>query len=100
MTLITCNWIYICYVQVEFLYKLQLVQKACTSCNLYKQFVQVANRTRLSVQVVTCKEFHYQINPTCTMLLYKLNLLKLYVILCVQISKLMLEYYIYIYNFP
>ena len=66
--------VYICYVQVEILYKLQLVQKACTSCNLYKQFVQVATRTRLAVQVVTCTEFHHQINPTCTVLLYKLDL--------------------------
>ena len=96
---------YICYVQVEILYKLQLVQKACTSCNLYKQFAQVATHTRLAVQAVTCTEFHYQINPTCTILLYKLDLkrilvkltilLKLYLILCVEISKLMLEYHIY-----
>ena len=40
----------------------------CTSCNLYKKpsslykFVQVAT------------EFHHQINPTCTILLYKLDL--------------------------
>ena len=89
----------ICYVQVEILYKLQLVQKACTSCNLYKQFVQVATHTRLAVQVVTCTEFHYQINLTCIILLYKLDLkrilvkltilLKIFLILYVQISKLM-----------
>ena len=91
---------YICYVQVEILYKLQLVQKACTSCNLYKQFVQVATRTRLTVQVLTCMEFHYEIIPTCTILLYKLDLkrslvkfnkftilLKIFLILCVYISK-------------
>ena len=56
----------------------------CTSCNFYKQFVQVATRTRLAVQVatrtrlavqvVTCIEFHYQISPTCTIPLYKLDL--------------------------
>ena len=67
---------YICYVQVEILYNFQLVQRACTSCNLYKQFVQVATRTRLAVQVVTCTEFHYQIDPTCKILLYKLELNK------------------------
>ena len=38
-------YIYIYCVQVEILYKLQLVQEICTSCNLYKQFVQVATRT-------------------------------------------------------
>ena len=50
----------ICYVQVEILYKLQIVPKACTSCNLYKQFIQVATRTKLAVQIVTCTEFYYQ----------------------------------------
>ena len=60
---------YTCYVQVEILYKLQLVQTACTSCNLYKlqlvqpilyelQLVQTActscNSYRLFVQVATC----------------------------------------------
>ena len=46
----------------------------CTSCNLYKKPVQVATCTRLAVHVVTCTEFHYQIIPTCTILLYKLDL--------------------------
>ena len=64
----------ICYVQAEFLYKLQLVQRACTSCNLYNHFVQVITHTRLAVQVVTCTEFHHKINPTCTILLYRLDL--------------------------
>ena len=87
-------YIYMCYVQVEILYKLQLVHRACTSCNLYKQFVQVATRTRLAVQVVTCTEFHYQIIPICTILLHKLDLkrvlvkltilLKMFLILCVN----------------
>ena len=46
---------YICYVQVEMLYKLQLVQEFCTSCNLYKQLVQVATCTNFGpVQVTTC----------------------------------------------
>ena len=73
------EYIYICYVQVEIFYKLQLAQKACTSCNLYKQFVQVATHIGLAVQVVTCTEFHYQINPTCTILLYKLDLKRIWV---------------------
>ena len=64
---------------------LKFVQKACTSCNLYKQFVQVATCKRLAVQVVPCTEFHHQINPTCTILLYKLdlkrNLVKLTILL-------------------
>ena len=34
--LLTQKMWYICYVQVEILYKLQLVQEICTSCNLYK----------------------------------------------------------------
>ena len=34
----------ICYVQVEILYKLQLVQKACTSCNLYIYWFEVLRR--------------------------------------------------------
>ena len=46
----------------------------CTSYNLYNQFVQVATRTRLAVEVVTCTEFHHQIIPTCTILLYMLGL--------------------------
>ena len=68
----------ICYVQVE-IYSTKLVHvsiciliklpnvyvmyklRFCTSCNLYKQFVQVATCTRLAVQVVTCTEFHPQI---------------------------------------
>ena len=89
----------LCYVQVEILYKLQLVQRACTSCSLYKQFVQVTTHTRLAVQVVTCTEFHHQIIPTCTILLYKLDLkrilvkfailLKIFLILCEEISELM-----------
>ena len=29
-------YLYICYVQVEILYKLQLVQSVCTSCNSHK----------------------------------------------------------------
>ena len=66
---------YICYVQVETLYKLHVVQRACTSCKLYKQFAQVATCTRLAVQVVTCM---YIIspsnNPTSTILLYKVDL--------------------------
>ena len=45
---------------VYVMYKLRF----CTSCNLYKQFVQVATRTRLAVQVVTCTEFHHLIIPT------------------------------------
>ena len=53
--------LYICYVQVEILYKLQLVPRACKSCNLYKQFIQVVSITRLVVQVVTCTEFPHQI---------------------------------------
>ena len=73
------------------MYKLRF----CTSCNLYQmlvQFVQVATRTRLAVQVVTCTEFHYQINPTCTIVLYKLDLkrilgnlilFKIYFIICI-----------------
>ena len=48
--------------------------KFCTICNLYKECVQVATCTRLAGQVVTCTEFDYQINPTCTILLYKLDL--------------------------
>ena len=70
--------IYVMY-KLRFLYKLQLIQRACTSCNLYKQFVQVATHTRLAVQVVTCTEFHHQINPTCTILLYKLDVKKNFV---------------------
>ena len=70
---------YICYVQY---YKLRF----CTSCNLYKQFVQVATRTRLAVQVVTCTEFHYQINPTCTILLYKLDLKRILVKLTILLK--------------
>ena len=42
---ILVDYIYICHVQVEILYKLQLVQEVCTSCNLYKQLVQVATCT-------------------------------------------------------
>ena len=50
------------------------VQVATCTKSLYKlQLVQVATRTRLAVQVVTCTEFHHQINPTCTILLYKLD---------------------------
>ena len=63
---------------------------------MYKQFVQVATRTRLSVQIVTCKEFHYQIIPTCTILqkklersLLKLTILLKYFLFYVYISKLM-----------
>ena len=42
---------------------------------MYKlQLVQAATHTRLAVQVVTCTEFQYQIIPTCTILLYKLDL--------------------------
>ena len=45
---------YICYVQAEILYKLQLIQISCTSCNLYKQLVQVATCTGpKSVHVAT-----------------------------------------------
>ena len=51
------------------MYKLRF----CTSCNLYKQFVQVATRTTLAVQVVICTEFQHQIISTCTILLYKLD---------------------------
>ena len=65
----------------------------CTSCNLYKQFVQVATRTRLAVQVVTCTEFRHQIISTYTTVLYKMDskrtlvkltiLLKIFLILCI-----------------
>ena len=41
----------ICYVQVEILYKLQLVDEI---------------RTRSAVQVVTCTELHHQIIKICT----------------------------------
>ena len=44
-------YIYIGYVQVEILYKLQLVQQ---SCNLHRVAVQVATCTKLAVQVATC----------------------------------------------
>ena len=74
-----------CYVQAEIVYKLQLVQRACTSCNLYKQFLQVVTRTRFAVHIVTCTEFHHKINPTCKILLnmldLKVNLVKLSILL-------------------
>ena len=54
------------------MYKLRF----CASSNLYKMPVQVATRTRMAVQVVPCTEFHHQIIPTCTILLYKLDLQK------------------------
>ena len=69
---------YICYVQVEILYKLQFVQAYCT---------------RLALQVLTCTEFRHQIISTCTTVLYKLDFkrtlvkltifLKIFLILCV-----------------
>ena len=54
----------LCYVQVEILYKLQLVQISCINCNLYKQLVQVAICTDFGpVQVVTCtNSWFYQVN--------------------------------------
>ena len=80
----------------EIFYKLQFVQfivREYITCNLYKQFVQVATCARLAVQVATCTEFYLQINLTCTILLYKLDLrrilikltilLKMFCILCV-----------------
>ena len=57
---------YICYVQVEILYKLQLVQISCTSCNLYKQLVQVPTNTSRLVQVATCTDFGPVQVATCT----------------------------------
>ena len=89
-------YMYICYVQVEILYKLQLVQRACTGCNLYKQFVQVATRTRLAVQAITCTEFHYQINPTCTILWYKLDLKGI----LVKLTILLKIFHISVYKYP
>ena len=60
-------------------------KKQETIDNLYKQFVQVATHTRLAVPL--------RINPTCSILLYKLDLkrilvkltilLKIFLILCV-----------------
>ena len=51
--------LYICYIQVEILFKLQLVQiscmsRSCMSCNLYKLLVRVATCTGFFVQVATC----------------------------------------------
>ena len=43
--LYTITWVilqYICYVQVEKLYRLQHVQLHCTGCNMYSSIVQVA----------------------------------------------------------
>ena len=64
-------------INIYVMYKFQLVQRVCTGCNLYKQFVQVATRTRLAVQVATCTEFHRQIIPTLDLkrILVKLTLL-------------------------
>ena len=57
----TLNMQYICYIQVEILYiKLQLVQRVCTP-----------------LEVVTCAEFNHQINPTCTILLYIVQLINM-----------------------
>ena len=51
------------------------VQFATCTKSLYKlQLVQVAICTRWAVQVLTCTKFHQQINPTCTILLDKLDL--------------------------
>ena len=60
--------------EFEILYKLQLVPRACTSYKSYKQVVQVATHTRFGVQVVTYAEFHHDKIPTCTILLYQLDL--------------------------
>ena len=72
--------------------KLQLVQKVCISCNLYKQFVQVAARTRLTAQVVTYTEFHHLINPTSRIMLYKLEFKKNWV----KLTILLKIYIVYI----
>ena len=42
---IVASVMYICYVQVEILYKLQLFPEVYTRCNLYKQLVQNAPST-------------------------------------------------------
>ena len=57
------------------MYKLRF----CISCTFYKHLTQVTSRTRLAIQVVTCTEFQDQINPTCTILLYKFDLKRILV---------------------
>ena len=42
---------YICNVQVEILYKLQLGQRACTSCNSYKIGCTICNLLRISPSI-------------------------------------------------
>ena len=63
------------------MYKLScnLFEKPVQGDNLHKQFVQVATCTRLSVQVVTCSEFHHDIKTTCTILLFMLDLKRILV---------------------
>ena len=78
MIIIPVN-IYICYVQVETFSKLHLVDRACSSCNLYKQFVQVATRTQMAVQVISGSEFYHQINPTIKInIIYNINMFNFY----------------------
>ena len=49
--------IYICYVEVEILYRLQLVQQICTSCSLYKLPV-------LSIEQCILINLYFEINKT------------------------------------
>ena len=58
-------YVYICYVQVEILHKLQLVQEICTNCNSYKLFVQVATCTDFLYKVDLYKLQHVQILDLC-----------------------------------
>ena len=61
------------------MYKLHATHSKSLYKLQYKLFVQVAIRTRLAVQVVTCKEFHHKIIPTCTIVLCKLHLKRILV---------------------
>ena len=70
------------------MYKLRF----CTSCNLYKKPVQVAARTRLAVQVVTCTEFHHQIISTVTTVLYKLDFKRTLVKLTILLKIFLILY--------
>ena len=80
-------------INIHVMYKLRF----CTSCNLYKQFVQVATRTKLAVQVATCTEFHYQKNPTWTILFYTLALKRILVKLTILLNIYIL---LYVYKYP
>ena len=69
--LLYSHFIYICYVQVEILYKLQLVQM------INMELVQVATCTGSKfVHVATCTSQPVQV-ATCTSSLYKLQLVQI-----------------------